>query len=274
MRSAMEFCKSSNRARLSPEAGRRPLVDGGPQAVTATSSDRRWIVDADEWPGISSAARAPRKRAYSLNARAGNSRHFGPVVTAPSPARYGPCCGAERLPARLVIRGFSVKPPWAWLISALNVSGQRPRVVHDLADLVEYESEDVAQGIREAAILHRARNPDHRLIFICNTPEEVLRVQNVGEAAYFYNKTANSSERIFRPLGGPRIEFDAIYNAQIVPWKRHELSLEIERCAFLFYRNSLLHDAAGPEAAVMARHARAAPGHVFLNPLDEDGASG
>ena len=79
------------------------------------------------------------------------------------------------------------------------------------------EAEDVAQGIREAAILHRARNPDHRLIFVCNTPEEVLLLQKFGEAAYFYNKTANSSERIFRPLERAAVEFDAIYNAQLVP---------------------------------------------------------
>ena len=143
-------------------------------------------------------------------------------------------------------------------------------MVHDFADLVD-RSGGSPQGIREAAILHRARNPDHRLIFVCNTPEEVLLLQKFEEAAFFYNKTANSSERIFRPLERASIEFDAIYNAQLIPWKRHELSLGIESCAFLFYRDSLLRDVASSEAAIMDRHAAAAPGHVFLNALDGAG---
>lgn len=198
------------------------------------------------------------------------THHLGPVVAGPSPANLIPAAVLNAVPL-VSYSGLLREAP----LGLANFGAERLRqrsAWFMISPTWSIEAEDVVEGIREAAILHRARNPDHRLIFLCNTPEEVLQVQKVGEAAYFYNKTANSSESIFRPLGRTRIEFDAIYNAQIVPWKRHELSLEIESCAFLFYRDSLLHDVAGPEAAVMTRHARANPGHVFLNVLDEDGA--
>jgi hypothetical protein len=154
-----------------------------------------------------------------------------------------------------------------------SVAGERLRnrpVWFLISPTWSLEEEDAAQGIRKAAVLHRARNPYHRLIFVCNTPEEVALLQRLGEAAYFYNKTANSSERIFRPLEGTSREFDAIYNAQLVSWKRHELSLGIESCAFLFYRDSFKAGAAEFEATIMARHA-AAPGHLFINPPTRNG---
>lgn len=132
------------------------------------------------------------------------------------------------------------------------------------------EDEALADDLRRRAVLHRLQNPRHRLIFVCNTPGEVRLLQERGEAAFFYNKTANTSERIFRPLERVRVTFDAIYNAQLLPWKRHELSLEIEKCAFVFYRDpSAPHSAKAPEA-IVARHA-AIPGHVFINRVDRDG---
>lgn len=133
------------------------------------------------------------------------------------------------------------------------------------------ESEESAAEIREAAILHRIRNPSHRLIFICNTPEEVAILQQKGEAAFFYNKTANVRDTVFRPLAAATTEFDAIYNAQLVPWKRHELSLDIESCAFLFYRDQEASEAASDEARIINLHMTAAPGHHFINTFDEKG---
>jgi hypothetical protein len=131
------------------------------------------------------------------------------------------------------------------------------------------EENGIAEELHELAVLHRRRNPHHRLIFVCNTPSETSAMQKLGEAALFYNKTANTSERIFRPLDDIRVEFDAIYNAQLVPWKRHELSLEIANCAFLFYLDRSRPGFAEASAAIVTRHA-SVPGHAFLNRFDEN----
>lgn len=132
------------------------------------------------------------------------------------------------------------------------------------------EDDAIVDDLRGLAVLHRLQNPRHQLVFVCNTPGEARTLQQRGEAAFFYNKTANTSERIFKPLEGVGVEFDAIYNAQLLPWKRHELSLGIEKCAFLFYRDPYRPDSLHAATTILARHA-AVPGHVFINRLDKDG---
>ncbi|HXQ40904.1 MAG TPA: hypothetical protein VN821_06545, partial [Candidatus Udaeobacter sp.] len=109
------------------------------------------------------------------------------------------------------------------------------------------------RALRRHAVVHRLRHPHHRLIFLCNTPEEVALLRERGEAASFLNKTLTVPETIFRPIEGAPVEFDAIYNAQLAPWKRHELSLGIERCAFIFYRQDAKQGRREFEAALFAR---------------------
>ena len=128
-----------------------------------------------------------------------------------------------------------------------------------------------ARALRGYAVLHRLFNPGHRLIFLCNSESEVAQMRDIGEAALFHTKTSAVSEHVFRPLDDVPVEFDAIYNAQLRPWKRHELSLDIERCAFLYYRDETGPNTARDEAALIASHTARAPGHVFINPLDEQG---
>lgn len=131
------------------------------------------------------------------------------------------------------------------------------------------EAEGGAGELRRRAVSHRLRHPDHRLIFVANSSRNTEELRQAGEAAFFFNKTATVPEWIFRPLPVRR-EFDAIYNAQLVPWKRHELTLATASCAFIFHSGI-----AGPAMAearrdILRRHA-ACPGHMFLNRFDEGG---
>ena len=127
-----------------------------------------------------------------------------------------------------------------------------------------------AKEFRRRAILHRARYPRHRLIFVVNAQKNVDELRAVGEAAFFFNKTATIPEWIFRPLPDASCEFDAIYNAQLRLWKRHELTMAIERCAFVFHRGGAGTEVVEGEQEILRRH-RPLPGHVFLNAFDEQG---
>jgi len=131
------------------------------------------------------------------------------------------------------------------------------------------EEDDIAAKLRELAVLHRLDYSSQRIIFVCNTPEGASLLQKHNEAAFFYNKTANTLERIFRPLDGIRVEFDAIYNAQLARWKRHELSLAIKNCAFVCYRDQSAPGSADMQEQILARHATI-PGHVFINAFDRN----
>jgi hypothetical protein len=140
-----------------------------------------------------------------------------------------------------------------------------------LAPMWTIETTKKTRRLRELALLHRHGNPLHRLIFLCNTPEEAALLQQEGEAAFFYSANANVREDIFRPLTNIPADLDAVYNARLLTWKRHELCVEIPRCGFLFYRDDAIDGAAEAERAIRARHAAAAPGHVFINTLGPDG---
>ena len=131
------------------------------------------------------------------------------------------------------------------------------------------EAEPVARTLHHQAALHRSTNPLHRIVFMCNTEAEAAMMRSCGEAAIAHNKTTNVSEETFRPLESEPIEFDAVYNAQLAPWKRHELALEVPSCAFLFYRG--INSTRESEAALIAHHQKTAPGHVFINKIDDEG---
>jgi len=131
------------------------------------------------------------------------------------------------------------------------------------------EDDATVAMLRRRAVLHRLLHPRHRIVMMCNTEAEAELVRAQGEAAFVYNKAVNTSELVFRPLDGATLEFDAIYNAQLASWKRHELALGIGNCGFLFYRG--IASTSESEAALRARHGKLAPGHVFINEVNEEG---
>ncbi|ESZ14253.1 hypothetical protein X735_15880 [Mesorhizobium sp. L2C085B000] len=133
------------------------------------------------------------------------------------------------------------------------------------------ENSASVKTIRTYAVLHRLKNPRHSLIFLSNTQAETDLLNQSGEAAVLHNKTSTTSEHIFRPLDDVPVEFDAIYNAQLAPWKRHDLSLGIQRCAFVFYRDSSGSSTTESERARINRHRELAPHHVFINEFDGTG---
>lgn len=125
----------------------------------------------------------------------------------------------------------------------------------------------VASKIRQGAARHRLINPGHQVIFLCNTAKETELLQSLGEVAIHINHNVFVSDRTFRPLGPRPLLYDALYNARLDPFKRHELTLEIERCGFIYYHAGEASAAAAK--VVRERHGRLAPGHVFINRIED-----
>ncbi len=173
--------------------------------------------------------------------------HGRPLVSYSGITPHAPLGVASTLGPRLALRPafFLLSPTWS------------------------IEERDVAFSLRKAAVEHRVVNPLHRFVFLCNSEAETAQMRSLGEAAFTHNKTTNISEHLFRPLEDVRVEFDAIYNAQLAPWKRHELALAVPTCAFLFYRG--ISSTAESEAELIARHLAETPSHVFINEIDSTG---
>ncbi|MFI5217266.1 MAG: hypothetical protein ACHQ3O_12055 [Candidatus Limnocylindria bacterium] len=76
---------------------------------------------------------------------------------------------------------------------------------------------------------------DHRITFLASSAGEVVRFRRAGLAAILVGNTATTDERIFRPLPGRRVRFDAVYDARLSPFKRHPLAAEVPNLALLTY---------------------------------------
>jgi glycosyltransferase involved in cell wall biosynthesis len=187
---------------------------------------------------------------------------------------FPPTAGGRALQASLIsadpfisYSGLSLTP----IGLAGYLAGRVPRLHRGwflLSPTWSIEDEAQAKWIRTHAVLHRLRHPRHQLIFLCNSSAERDLLHRFGEAAIFLNKTCVTSEEVFRPLADVPVEFDAIYNAQLAPWKRHELALDVPSCAFIFYRDLIGSSSRESEAALIARHTKSAPRHVFINAIE------
>lgn len=82
----------------------------------------------------------------------------------------------------------------------------------------------------------RARYPEHRHVVLCNTPQELERFGKAGQPAVVCSANVFVDESVFDiPPSEPKV-YDAIYNAALAPYKRHELCTGIDRLALIYHR--------------------------------------
>jgi glycosyltransferase involved in cell wall biosynthesis len=127
------------------------------------------------------------------------------------------------------------------------------------------ESHARVRRYRWAAVLHRWRWPNHNFIFLCNTAKEESLLRETGEVAVFLNHNLLMSENDFHPIEGEPLLFDAVYNGRLHPQKRHELSLLVDRCAMIFAHTFM--ESEDYQKELILRHTREAPGHLFINEI-------
>jgi glycosyltransferase involved in cell wall biosynthesis len=125
---------------------------------------------------------------------------------------------------------------------------------------------------RALAIAYRRFRRDHpacRLIILANTPAEEDRLRRLGVEVQFAPQNIFVDEDLFFPLPGRPRTFDAIYNAQLAPYKRHALARDIGRCAYVTFFPGKY-----PERTRSIRTRafleRLPQGHSVLNPIEGD----
>jgi glycosyltransferase involved in cell wall biosynthesis len=76
---------------------------------------------------------------------------------------------------------------------------------------------------------------EHRIVYLCDTAPQQERFERAGLRAIVCNHNSLLDERIFRIDGNVEKRFDAVYDAQINPFKRHLLAARIESLALISY---------------------------------------
>ena len=84
-----------------------------------------------------------------------------------------------------------------------------------------------------ARMLETAKTGGHNLVFLCNTKAECLIMAELGARAVLAPSNCLVNEMMFRPGAHPPF-FDAVYNAQMAPFKRHELAAEVDSLLLIY----------------------------------------
>lgn len=95
----------------------------------------------------------------------------------------------------------------------------------------------VRMDLRHLAEL-RARWPEHRHLVLLSTRAELERYRIARQPAAVCTASIFLDETIFDIQAGRVAEFDAIYNGQLVPFKRHELCVGVKSLALIYHRHS------------------------------------
>lgn len=88
------------------------------------------------------------------------------------------------------------------------------------------------------------KNPNHRLTFLALTSSENQRFTRLGLSSIHVNHTAFADEYLYRPIRHRSVIYDAVYDARLSRFKRHELAASVPRLALItyMYQGTVPHD--------------------------------
>lgn len=92
------------------------------------------------------------------------------------------------------------------------------------------------ERIRRVEAKVRARNSALQFIVLAPTGQQLHALRERQLTAIHCNQNAFVDEGIFRPLEKVIGRFNAVYDARLAPYKRHELAVTVDRLALITYR--------------------------------------
>jgi glycosyltransferase involved in cell wall biosynthesis len=195
---------------------------------TYVHADKRFSVDVD-----------PRSAMLPLTARRLDRGEYPVIYTSHAP--YAPLGAANHLGRQLAGRPALFLLWFSWTM-------RQPSVVRKLSTSVA---------------VYRRKWPEHRFILLCNEEEERSAFVAAGVDAVLCSSNAFVDEVTFRPVPEVEQDYDAVYNAAMMPWKRHGLASSVETCAHIFYQKD--HYGQKETLSYLASLRSKMPHHRFVN---------
>jgi glycosyltransferase involved in cell wall biosynthesis len=164
----------------------------------------------------------------------------------------------------LIVWGPSNPPYWAGPGTQLAPHIGNCRAYFLISPAWTRESDHLVRTDIEHIASLRAQYPDHRHVVLCNMTAELERYRAEHQPAIVCNANVFVDETKFDIPIERTGEFDAVYNAQLVPFKRHELCRDIESLALIYHRFAMNAAPADYPDRVKAM----LPNAVFVNEID------
>jgi hypothetical protein len=119
---------------------------------------------------------------------------------------------------------------WPGIVYTSLVGGGRP--AHIMIS-PQFYLEKHLPHIVETIARANAKFPNARFTILANTEEEKALACGRGIDAFWCNKNCFLDERLIYPEANVPKLYDAVHNARLVPFKRHELAAEVPRLAVI-----------------------------------------
>jgi len=98
--------------------------------------------------------------------------------------------------------------------------------------------------VRQFEKQHRRKYRRHHFIHLCNTVRQQEIFEEFELGAVFCNQNCLIDERIFKPLNVASKKYDAVYDARLKSYKRHDLASQIRSLGLIYNFNPVVDDIA------------------------------
>ena len=179
--------------------------------------------------------------------------------------RGGDCLVFSADPLVIYVKDWVIRYRPGALLPILRQS--RHRIVHLLISLSwAHDSDWMIKQLKLWQEQHLRRFQRHRVIFMVNSEAEHRMMTAAGLEHVWVNSNSFVNPAVFRILPGTEKHFDAVYDARISPFKRHDLAAGIKSLALITGRIIYHHD----EPYIRSIRDILPQAHWFNNPLAAD----
>lgn len=98
-----------------------------------------------------------------------------------------------------------------------------------------FENQQDIERLKELIESFKERCPDFTFIFLANTPKQHRLFTKKKLNSAFCNSNCFVDENLYFPLLGTKKRFDAVYDARLVDWKKHDLAARVDSLALIYY---------------------------------------
>lgn len=122
-----------------------------------------------------------------------------------------------------------------WHISLFHRLLRKKRVYFLRSMKWSKESNSALSIIKKQMIKNKRRFPNHEVIFLCNSPAEYEQFGKFGIPRIFCNHNCFLDEEIYKIIPDTAKEYDAIYDAAMIEYKRHYLASKVKNFALITF---------------------------------------
>lgn len=125
--------------------------------------------------------------------------------------------------------------PATWRVLFDDLRDERVHFLLLVRGPIEGNPPGYADELREAVERQRHRYPRHTYTYLANNDVQVEIFRRAEVPHALINQNGIADEKTFDILPGTAKDFDAVYNAVMLPFKRHHLAAGVKRLAFITY---------------------------------------